>query len=56
MRHSHVQLIDLLVDSLRFAGVPERSVAPLLSLKQDAQDRSPEWFNVLRARVEPAIS
>ena len=33
MRTSHIQLVTLLEDSLRFAGVPPRALAPLTTYK-----------------------
>ena len=45
MRSSHIQLIDLLATDLRFAGVPQRAIQPLTSLKLYAESREPQWFN-----------
>ena len=45
MQHSHLQLLELLTDGLRFAGVPARAMQPLTSLRPLAMQRDPSWFN-----------
>jgi ankyrin repeat protein/8-oxo-dGTP pyrophosphatase MutT (NUDIX family) len=45
MQASHVQLLDLLTDGLRFAGVSPDALQPLTSLKARARQRDPLWFN-----------
>ena len=37
MQRSHIQLLDLLTEGLRFAGVPSRAMQPLASLKTMAE-------------------
>ena len=39
MQASHLQLLDLLTDGLRFAGVPPEALQPLTSLKARAGQR-----------------
>ena len=48
MRDSHLQLLDLLTDNLRFAGIPPPALQPLLNLKVHAEQRDPTWFNNTR--------
>ena len=48
MRSSHLQLLDLLSDALRFEGVPSKMMQRLTSLKQLAQERDAMWFNSTR--------
>jgi hypothetical protein len=45
MQRSHVQLLELLTDSLRFAGVPARFMQSLTALRAVAEERGPAWFN-----------
>ena len=45
MQTSHLSLLDLLTDNLRFAGVPQMMLQPLKNLKTHAQQREPSWFN-----------
>ncbi len=44
MQRSHVSMIDLLSDDLRFAGVPSKLLAPLRHLKTKAESRKPSDF------------
>ena len=46
MQASHLQLITMLADEFRFAGAPLKSLAPLQSLKIDAEREQAAWFNV----------
>eukprot|EP00967_Tisochrysis_lutea_P106449 scaffold163249_cov49-Tisochrysis_lutea.AAC.1 len=46
MQRSHLQLIDLLQDNLRFAGVPTNVLAPLQQLRLKASHANPIDFNV----------
>ena len=58
MQSSHVQLVDLLTDGLRFAGVPRSALQPLINLKTAAKQREPSWYNATRnyrAATELAI-
>ena len=48
MQSSHVQLVDLLTDGLRFAGVPRSALQPLINLKTAAKQREPSWYNATR--------
>ena len=48
MQTSHLQLITMLIDEFRFAGAPPRALAPLESLKIDAQNEEAIWYNVPR--------
>ena len=45
MQGSHLQLLDLLTDELRFAGVPYVAMKPLDDLKPFMEERDPQWFN-----------
>ena len=45
MQTSHVQLLDLLTDGLRFVGVPPKALQPLSSLRQRATQRDAAWYN-----------
>ena len=45
MRYSHLQLLDLLTADLQFSGVPSSALVPLTSLKVEAEQRAPSWFN-----------
>ena len=45
MRTSHIQLVTLLEDSLRFAGVPPRALAPLTTYKIKAELDEPSQYN-----------
>jgi ankyrin repeat protein len=45
MQRSHLQLLDMLSDGLRFAGVPARAMQSLTALKSSAEQREPAWFN-----------
>jgi hypothetical protein len=46
MQRSHLQLVDLLQDNMRFAGVPPRVLAPLQQLRLKASHQEPSQFNV----------
>jgi hypothetical protein len=45
MKTSHLQLLDLLTEGLRFAGVPGPALQPLTNLKVTAEGRDPEYYN-----------
>ena len=45
MQTSHLQLLELLTTDLRFAGVPLDALTPLTSLKLEAEQRTPDWYN-----------
>ena len=40
-----MQLLDLLTEGLRFAGVPGPALQPLTNLKVEAEGRDPEYYN-----------
>jgi hypothetical protein len=40
-----LQLLDLLTEGLRFAGVPGPALQPLTNLKVTAEGRDPEYYN-----------
>ena len=48
MKDSYLSLVDLLTNDLTYAGVPQLALAPLTSLKLEAKDRDPLWFNSTR--------
>jgi len=45
MKRSHVQLLDLLTEGLRFAGVPTLALQPLTNLQAKADSLDATWFN-----------
>ncbi len=45
MQRSHTQLIDLLVDNLRFAGIKNEGLVPLINFKTEAENRDATWYN-----------
>ena len=44
MHRSHISMIDLLTDDLKFAGIPSKLVAPLRYLKNRVENRDPADF------------
>ena len=44
LQRSHLELIGLLTDALRFAGAPQRSLTTLEGLRTDAMRKDAEWF------------
>ena len=46
MLKSHLQMIDLLTEDLRFAGAPEPTLSTLLNLRIDVALEDPSAFNV----------
>jgi len=44
MHRSHISMIDLLTDDLKFAGIPGKLVAPLRYLKNRVENRDPADF------------
>lgn len=44
MHRSHISMIDLLTDNLKFAGIPSKLVAPLRYLKNRVENRDPADF------------
>ena len=46
LQASVLTLIDVLLEEMRFAGVPARALMPLLSLKSETEQRDPSWFNL----------
>ena len=46
MKHSHLQLIDMLIDELVFAGAPARALTPLRSVREEADRRANDHYNV----------
>ena len=45
MQHSHLELLKLLLDDLKFAGAPEKAYSKLASLYDEQQKAEPGWFN-----------
>ena len=45
MKRSHLDLLDLMSDDLKYSGAPDPTLLPLVSLKQEARDIAAETFN-----------
>ena len=45
MKRSHLDLLDLMSDDLKYSGAPDPTLLPLVSLKQEAREISAEIFN-----------
>ena len=45
MQRSNLGLLDIIQENFKFAGAPERALAPLRALRQEAEKRPGAWFN-----------
>ena len=46
MKHSHIQLINMLIDELRYAGAPPLALTPLVNEREKSERKPADWFNV----------
>ena len=45
MKYSHLELVKLLLDDLKYAGAPEKGYIKLRSLLDEQSKAQPEYFN-----------
>ena len=48
MKYSHLELLTLMLDDLKYSGAPKKALVPLSALYSEAFERIPEDFNELK--------
>ena len=48
MKYSHLELLGLMLDDLKFSGAPRKALKPLTSLLSEASDRDATEFNDIK--------